>query len=140
MHVYLLIYMHICTYLYTKIKAQILGIHNYCICRILFTVKYVQDYQLKQTGSITNLRYVHFKNSHVFMSYAHMYVQTFDCMSVFVPVQCRQNLKAEVLSLNPPRDALAGLSADTTVTVPRKCQIFPFIIKGAPSSYDNYTL
>ena len=54
------------------------------------------------------------------MLYTHMYVQTFDCMSVFVPVQCQQNLKAEVLSLNPPRDALAGLSADTTVTNPQK--------------------
>ena len=56
----------------------------------------------------------------MYLCHTHIYVQTFDCMSVFVPVQCQQNLKAEVLSLNPPRNALAGLSADTTVTVPRK--------------------
>jgi len=39
-------------------------------------------------------------------------------MSSPVPMQCLQNLKADALCLKPPSKALAGLSADITVTVP----------------------
>lgn len=34
--------------------------------------------------------------------------------------QCQQNLTADALCLNLPKEALAGLSADTTMTVLRK--------------------
>ena len=52
---------------------------------------------------------------------------TFDCTSDSVPIQCRQKRNAAALSLNPPKLALAGLSADTTVTVPLYLQGFPLI-------------
>ena len=53
-------------------------------------------------------------------------------MSASFPKQWRQNLKADALSLNPPSAALAGLSADTTLIVPRKLQILPLTSSGTP--------
>lgn len=43
---------------------------------------------------------------------------TFVCMPSAVPIQCLHSLKADALSLNPPRLVLAGLLADTIVTAP----------------------
>ena len=44
-------------------------------------------------------------------------VYTLDCT---LPIHCLQYLKADALCLNPPKLELAGLSADTIETVPRK--------------------
>ena len=49
-------------------------------------------------------------------------------------MQCRQNRKAEALCLKPPSKELAGLSAEMTVIVPRKCCVAPLITKGTPFS------
>ena len=57
---------------------------------------------------------------------------TFDWMSSSPPKQCRQKRNAVALCLKPPRDALAGLSAETMEIVPRKNRVFPSILKGTP--------
>ena len=64
-----------------------------------------------------------------------IHAYTFDCMSRLVPVQCLQYLNAEALCLKPPNKALAGLSADTIVTVPWKLRVSPLTVKEAPSSW-----
>lgn len=62
-------------------------------------------------------------------SLAYSYIATKYCTSFFisslVPIQWRQCQHALVLSLNPHIAQLAGLSADTSASVPRYCLGLP---------------
>jgi hypothetical protein len=56
--------------------------------------------------------------------------QTFSDASACVAIHCLHSLAADVLSLNPPRAQLAGLSADIVAIVPKSIREWFSMRKG----------